>query len=257
MSVFAVPRSTAMALAGKNEPDLKKGQRINCELARSPACRVRRTAREGRCGAAGGTRESYPGANERASRCETDTSLTIAGGESNKVKGEGTSPRPSPLHRVVPASRALRLAVEAVREVRVADRLVVRHRQVHVGPVRYAAIVRATSARKHRGRIAPILPDEPPHVAKALATTERPERLLIELQVHARRRRARIHERRHHGNRYRSELERSRRPQRVQREQPVRDVASGEEVLRLDEPRVDTADDGNRRAIGPERRRGR
>src|ERR1019366_5774661 len=27
-SVFAVPRSTAMALAGKNEPDLKKGQRI-------------------------------------------------------------------------------------------------------------------------------------------------------------------------------------------------------------------------------------
>jgi hypothetical protein len=30
MSVFAVPRSTAIAFAGKKDPGLKSGQRIDC-----------------------------------------------------------------------------------------------------------------------------------------------------------------------------------------------------------------------------------
>src|SRR5271167_4238825 len=153
MSVFAVPRSTAMALAGKNEPDLKKGQRINCQLARSAASVLRRTAREGRCGRDERTRRKLAGGKEAGKPLgrqhfpdyreeRTDNAQGETRMESKERRAKGTSLRPSPLALLFASSRCpfapryLCLAVKASREVRVPETFVVRNRQVHIRPVR-------------------------------------------------------------------------------------------------------------------------
>src|SRR3982751_5331788 len=93
---------------------------------------------------------------------------------------------------------------------------------------------------------ATVLTDQPTHVTQPLATAERPERLLAEIQILRQLLRGRRGEGRHRGRLNFSELG-GRGAQRVHYRHQAGDVTRLELALRLDETCVETIDDRNRR----------